>query len=78
MSEQAALDIINKVFAVKLAHEDLDKKIKEVLKWDSVLIVSLMSEVMNKFGAKIDVESLFSIETINNLVDLMMDSANGV
>lgn len=77
MTDNEALKLINKSFSVNLDESSYEKKITEVLQWDSFLITSLLSEITSVYGVKIDLESLFTIKTIKELVNIIIATVEG-
>ncbi|WP_026526299.1 acyl carrier protein [Butyrivibrio sp. VCD2006] len=62
------------VFAVELTHEDYDRSVEEVLKWDSFMIASMMTELFDRYGKQVDLEKLFSIRTVRDVVNLITET----
>lgn len=74
MNEKNILELINKTFDVKLVETDYDKKISDTIQWESFLIMTLLTEMMERYNKRIDLEALFSANTIGELVTLLVGS----
>ena len=71
MDNIKAINIINEVFNVDLVEEDFNKKVTEVIKWDSFMITSLMASVLEQYGKMIDLDGIFKVVSIGDLISLI-------
>lgn len=72
--EQKVLQLINDVFGTKLADVSEEAYIEEILIWDSYMIMSLLVEIEMRYQRKTDLNRLFSVKTIGELVQLIVDT----
>ena len=72
--DQEILLLLSKVFEKEITEKDMIRLINEVVQWDSFIIMSLLTEVMTNYEKKIDLDNLFSVNTIGELVDLIKET----
>lgn len=73
MNEEKILSIISKTFETDIDINDYDKNITTVIQWESFYIVSMLTEIMEITHKNIDLEKLFLVKTLRELVELIKE-----
>lgn len=71
-----AKKVFEEIFDVKLQKEDFNKSIKQVLDWDSFVIMNFMTEMEDRYGIVIDIIQISMIETGVDLLELIKQCIN--
>ncbi len=74
MVDNRVEDILYDVFDVKISDKDKKDYIENVLKWDSFNIMNLLVETDNRFHKRLDLEKIFSIKTVGELIQIIEDT----
>lgn len=74
MDNGSIYSLIQEVFEIDNDQLKGENIIEDVLNWDSYMIMNLLVEVESRFNVKIDLNSLFAVRTIGELVRLIQES----
>lgn len=74
MDNGSIYSLIQEVFEIDKDQLKGENIIEDVLNWDSNMIMNLLVEVESRFNVKIDLNSLFAVRTIGELVQLIQES----
>lgn len=74
MDNGSIYSLIQEVFEIDKDQLKGENIIEDVLNWDSYMIMNLLVEVESRFNVKIDLNSLFAVRTIGELVQLIQES----
>lgn len=74
MDNSSIYSLIQEVFEIDKDQLKGENIIEDVLNWDSYMIMNLLVEVESRFNVKIDLNSLFAVRTIGELVQLIQES----
>ena len=66
--------LIQKVFEIDKDQLRSEAIIEDVLNWDSYMIMNLLVEIENEYHVKIDLNALFEIRTVGELISLIKES----
>lgn len=70
---KAAKALINEIFEVEINEDEIEKRIENVLEWNSFMIMNFMAEMSERYHAEISVDDISGVETIDDLLDLIIE-----
>lgn len=70
---EKAMEVFSEIFEISLKPEDLQKRVENLLDWDSFTIMNFMSEIYDRYGVNIDIVQISKIDTFRDLIELIKE-----